>query len=47
MDVHGARPRAVPVLSRCHGILLASAQFAGPGPITGGTSAVRKNITTR
>ena len=46
VDVHGARPRAVPVLSRCHGILLASAQFAGPGPITGGTSAVRKNITT-
>ena len=46
VDVHGARPRAVPVLSRYHDILLASAQFAGPGLITGGTSAVRKNITT-
>jgi hypothetical protein len=46
VDVHGARPRAVPVLSRYHDILLACAQFAGPGLITGGTSAVRKNITT-
>jgi integrase len=44
--VLGARPRAVPVLSRYHGILLASAAFAGPGLVTGGTSAVRKNITT-
>ena len=46
VDVHGARPRAVPVLSRYHDILLASAQLAGSGLITGGTSAVRKNITT-
>ena len=46
VDVHGARPRAVPVLSRYHDILLASAQFAGSGLVTGGTSAVRKNITT-
>ena len=44
--VRGARPRAVPVLSRYHDILLASAEFAGSGLVTGGTSAVRKNITT-
>ena len=46
VDVHGVRPRAVPVLSRYHDILLASAEFAGSGLVTGGTSAVRKNITT-
>ena len=46
VDVRGARPRAVPVLARYHDILLASAQFAGSGLVTGGTSAVRKNITT-
>ena len=46
VDVRGARPRAVPVLSRYHGVLLASARFAGPGLVTGGASAVRKNITT-
>ncbi|HTQ94898.1 MAG TPA: hypothetical protein VMK84_35935 [Streptosporangiaceae bacterium] len=44
--VRGARPRAVPVLSRYHDLVLASAEFAGPGLITGGASAVRKNITT-
>ena len=46
VEVRGARPRMVPVLSRYHDILLASAQFAGSGLVTGGTSAVRKNITT-
>ena len=46
VDVRGARPRAVPVLSRYHDILLASAEFAGSGLVTGGASAVRKNITT-
>ncbi len=46
VDVRGARPRVVPVLSRYHDILLASAEFAGSGLVTGGTSAVRKNITT-
>ncbi len=46
VQVRGARPRAVPVLSRYHDILLAAAQFAGSGLVTGGTSAVRKNITT-
>ncbi len=35
VDVHGARPRAVPVLSRYHDILLASAEFAGSGLVTG------------
>jgi integrase len=45
-QVRGTRPRTVPVLSRYHDILLASAEFAGPGLVTGGTSAVRKNITT-
>jgi len=46
VEVRGVRPRVVPVLSRYHDILLASAQFAGSGLVTGGTSAVRKNITT-
>jgi integrase len=45
VEVRGARPRAVPVLSRYHDMLLASAEFAGTGLITGGASAVRKNIT--
>ena len=46
VQVRGARPRAVPVLARYHQRLLASAQFAGSGLVTGGASAVRKNITT-
>src|SRR6202011_857113 len=46
VEVHGARPRAVPVLARYHQRLLASAEFAGSGLVTGGASAVRKNITT-
>ena len=46
VDVRGARPRAVPVLARYHQRLLACAEFAGSGLVTGGTSAVRKNITT-
>jgi len=45
-DVRGARPRAVPVLARYHEPLLAAAAFAGEHLVTGGTSAVRKNITT-
>ena len=44
--MRGARPRAVPVLSRYHDLLLASAEFAGSGLVTGGTSPYRKNITT-
>ena len=46
VEVRGARPRAVPVLSRYHDILLASAAFAGPGLVTGGTGPGRKNVTT-
>jgi integrase len=46
VEVRGARPRAVPVLARYHQRLLSSAEFAGSGLVTGGASAVRKNITT-
>ena len=46
VEVRGARPRAVPVLARYHERLLAVAASAGSGLVTGGTSAVRKNITT-
>jgi hypothetical protein len=45
VDVRGARPRAVPVLARYHGPLLASAAFAGQNLITGGTDPDRNNIT--
>jgi integrase len=34
--VRGARPRAVPVLSRYHDRLLAAARFAGTAPVCGG-----------
>jgi integrase len=44
--VRGARPRAVPVLARYHGRLLAAARFAGTGLICGGTDPGRRNITT-
>jgi len=44
--VRGARPRAVPVLARYHGRLLAAAVFAGTGLICGGADASRRNITT-
>ena len=46
VDVRGARPRAVPVLSRYHGRLLAAARFAGTAPVCGGTDPGRRNITT-
>jgi hypothetical protein len=36
VEVRGARPRAVPLLSRYHDILLASAEFAGSGLVTAG-----------
>lgn len=45
-EVRGRRPRAVPVLARYHGILLASAEFAGTGLVTGGADPARKNVTT-
>jgi integrase len=44
--VGGARPRAVPVLARYHGRLLAAAAAAGTGLVTGGTDPGRRNITT-
>src|SRR4249920_1745016 len=37
VTVRGARPRAVPALARYHDRLLASAAFAGPDLVTGGT----------
>jgi integrase len=46
VQVRGARPRAVPVLSRYHEPLLASARFAGAGLVTGGTDPGRRNLTT-
>jgi len=46
VTVNGARPRAVPVLARYHGRLLAAAASAGTGLICGGTDPGRRNITT-
>jgi hypothetical protein len=45
VEVHGARPRTVPVLARYHDVLLASARFAGDQLVTGGTDPQRNNIT--
>jgi len=45
VNVRGRRPRVVPVLARYHEPLLASAQFAGTGLVTGGTDPDRRNIT--
>ena len=45
-EVHGNRPRAVPVLARYHAPLLASAGFAGTGLVTGGADPARRNVTT-
>jgi integrase len=46
VTVRGARPRAVPVLSRYHERLLAAAAFAGSGLACGGADPARRNITT-
>jgi integrase len=46
VTVRGRRPGVVPVLARYHQPLLASAQLAGTGLVTGGTSPDRGNITT-
>ncbi len=43
--VRGARPRAVPVLSRYHSRLLMAARFAGNGLICGGADPGRRNLT--
>jgi integrase len=45
VTVRGARPRTVPALARYHDRLLASAAFAGPDLVTGGTDPARKNVT--
>jgi hypothetical protein len=45
VQVRGPRPRAVPVLDRYHGRLLAAAAFAGTGLICGGADPGRRNIT--
>ena len=44
VQVRGRRPRAVPVLSRYHQPLLASAEFAGEHLLTGGTDPARHNL---
>jgi integrase len=44
--VTGNRPRAVPVLARYHQPLLAAAEFAGTGLVTGGIDPARRNVTT-
>jgi integrase len=45
VTVRGARPRAVPVLSRYHSRLLAAARFAGTGLVCGGAGPGRRNLT--
>jgi integrase len=47
VTVRGARPRAVPVLARYHGPLLAAARSAGGSLICGGISPGRRNLTSR
>jgi integrase len=47
VTVRGTRPRAVPVLARYHGPLLAAARFAGDGPVCGGRDPGRRNLTNR
>jgi integrase len=44
--VAGRRARSVPVLARYHQPLLAAAAFAGDGFVCGGTSPIRKNVTS-
>ena len=45
VTVRGPRPRAVPVLARYHGRLLAAARFAGDGLVLCGTDPGRRNLT--
>lgn len=45
VKVSGRRERAVPVLGRFHGPLLAAAAFAGEGYLLGGENPLRKNLT--
>jgi integrase len=46
VEVGGRRPRAVPVLSRYHSRLVASAGSAGTGYLIGGTEASRRNVAS-
>jgi hypothetical protein len=46
VTVHGARARAVPVLSRYHAPLLTAARFAGTALVCGGAGPGRRNITS-
>ena len=46
VTVCGTRPRAVPVLARYQGRLLAAARSAGTGPVTGGTDPGRRNLAS-
>jgi integrase len=45
VQVRGPRARAVPVLARYHGPLLAAARHAGNGLVCGGTETGRRNLT--
>jgi integrase len=45
VQVHGRRPRAVPVLAHYHAPLLAAAAFAGEHLLTGGTGPARHNVS--
>ena len=45
VQVRGPRARAVPVLARYHGPLLAAAEFAGNALVCGGTETGRRNLT--
>ena len=45
VQVRGPRARAVPVLARYQGRLLAAARFAGTGLVCGGKDPGRRNIT--
>jgi hypothetical protein len=47
VQVRGPRPRAVPVLARYQGRLLAAARFAGDGLVCGGAEHGRRNLTGR
>jgi hypothetical protein len=44
--IRGPRPRAVPVLARYHGPLLAAARFAGDSLVLCGTDPGRRNLTS-
>jgi hypothetical protein len=46
VTIRGPRPRAVPVLARYHGPLLAAARFAGDGLVLCGTDPGRRNLTS-